>query len=71
MISTVAQFVGAITLFAAAVFLISSAPSTWMALDQLPHDVLAPERILQLKILYSVIAAGFLGGGIALMAARR
>ena len=71
MISTVAQFVGAIALFAAAVFLISSAPSIWMALDKLPHDVLAPERILQLKILYSVITAGFLGGGIALMAVRR
>ena len=71
MISNVAQFVGALALFAAAVFLITSAPGAWSALDRLPPDILAPERLLQLKILYSVVTAGFLGGGIGLLFAGR
>ena len=71
MIGNVAQFLGAIALFAAAVFLLGSAPTVWNALDRLPHDILAPERHLQLKIVYGVVVAGFLGGGFGLLFAER
>ena len=71
MIGNLAQSVGAIVMFAAAVFLISSTYEVWSALDRLPPDILAPERLLQLKILYSVVTAGFLGGGIGLLFAGR
>ena len=71
MIGNIAQFVGALALLAVAVFLLSSAYEVWSALDQLPSDILAPERLLHLKILYSIVTAGFLGGGIGLLFAGR
>ena len=71
MIGNLAQSVGAIIMFAAAVLLIASAPGVWMAINELPPEVLAAEWQLHIKMIYIGVTAGFLGGGIALMAVRR
>ena len=67
MISNVSRFVGAIALLAVAVFLISSAPGTWSALEQLSPEILPAERVFYLKIIYSIVTAAFFGGGVGLL----
>lgn len=67
MISNVSRFVGAIALLAVAAFLFSSGPGTWSVLEQLSPETLPAERVFYLKILYSIVTAAFLGGGIGLL----
>ena len=70
MISSVAQFIGGVFLFAAAALLLVMTPSAWSALNGLPPETSIAEWVLQLKILYIAVSVGFLSGGIALLLRR-
>ena len=62
MVANLARFVGAMAMFAAAVFLFSNAPDTWRELDNLTAD-----RQIILKTLYSLVTAFLLGGSVGLL----